>query len=212
MKVMMDSIYHFFASIFDNNVILATILISMIPIIEIKGSIPFATSEVIWKESAITNWQAFGWAVLGSSIIILFLAIAFKPIISGMKKIKSIRKVGCAIENFVLSKSERIEENASASKFYYWKKILFVFIFVAIPLPLTGVWTGTCIAVCLNIDYWKSCLSVILGNIVAGLIITLILEFVPWLNDWLFFIFLGLIIIFILIKIIYHFLNKRKNT
>lgn len=210
---MIEYIYNFFASIFENNVVLATILISMIPIIEIKGSIPFATNEIIWKDLAITNWQALGWAILGSSIVVLILALIFKPIIVWIKKIKGVNRFGCAIENFVLSKSKRINESASAGKFYHLKKLLFILIFVSIPLPLTGVWTGTCIAVCLNIDYWQSCLVVILGNIIAGLIVTLILEFVPWLNNWLFFIFLGLILIFITIKtIIYLVANRNSNS
>lgn len=208
---MIESVYNFFSSIFNNNVILATILISMLPIIEIKGSIPFSTSEIIWKDLAISNWQALGWSMLGSSIIVIVLTLIFKPLIYQLKKIKGVKKFGSAIENFILSKSSDIDKKASADKFYYCKKLLFIFMFVALPLPLTGVWTGTCIAVCLNIDYWTTCFTVISGNIMAGLIITLIIEFVPWLNDWLFFIFLGIITLFLLIKLIV-FLIKRKTS
>jgi len=209
---MTEAIYSFFAGIFQDNIILATILISMVPIIEIKGAIPFSTSSIIWKELAMTNWESFGWAILGSSIIVPIITLLFKPIIDQFKKIKALQKIGCAIEDFVLSKSERIENNVGASKNQYWKKLLLLFIFVALPLPLTGVWTGTCIAICMNVDYFSACITVILGNIIAGTIITLILEFLPWLNDWLFFIFLGIIILFLIIKLLIYLINKKKNT
>jgi uncharacterized membrane protein YfcA len=53
-------------------------------------------------------------------------------------------------------------------------KQLGVFIFVAIPLPLTGVWTGTAIAVFLNLKFKNVILPVVIGNLVAGLIISLL--------------------------------------
>ena len=55
-------------------------------------------------------------------------------------------------------------------------KQLGVFIFVAIPLPLTGVWTGTAIAVFLNLKFKEVILPVMLGNVVAGLLISLLAE------------------------------------
>ena len=209
---MTEYIYEFFANIFQNNAILATILISMVPIIEVKGAIPFATNEIIWQDLAITNWEAFVWSILGCSIIVPIIALIFKPIIALLKKSKKMQNIGGAIENFILSKSNRMNKKSSANKNSYWKKLLFIFIFVAIPLPFTGVWTGTCIAVCMNIDYFSACIAVILGNIVAGILITLILQFFPCLNNWLFFIFLGFVLIFIIIKTIIYFKNKRKNT
>jgi len=50
-----------------------------------------------------------------------------------------------------------------------------------------------------------------LGNVTAGLIVTLILEFFPWLNDWLFYIFLILIAIVLLFELIKHLIIKLKN-
>jgi purine-cytosine permease-like protein len=49
-----------------------------------------------------------------------------------------------------------------------------VFIFVAIPLPMTGVWTGTAIAVFLGLSYKDSILPVCIGNLVAGLLVSLL--------------------------------------
>ena len=51
-----------------------------------------------------------------------------------------------------------------------------VFIFVAIPLPMTGIWTGTAIAVFLNLRFKEVVLPIVLGNMVAGLIISVLAE------------------------------------
>ena len=83
--------------------------------------------------------------------------------------------------------------------------------FVAVPLPLTGVWTGTCVAVFLGLDYLTTCTTVITGNIIAGLIITLILQFFPALNDWLLLIFVAIVVVVIAIEVIKHFINKNKD-
>ena len=49
-----------------------------------------------------------------------------------------------------------------------------LFIFVAVPFPVTGVWTGTAIAVFLNMKFKDSFLPIVLGNLIAGAIITFI--------------------------------------
>ena len=59
------------------------------------------------------------------------------------------------------------------------KKFLGLFVFVAIPLPMTGAWTGSCIGSFLDFPVWKASLAVFFGNIVAGLILTTIAFFLP---------------------------------
>lgn len=204
-----------FATIFGDNVILATILIAMVPVIELRGAIPFATSSGFWGSLALNNWTAFAWSLLGSCAIVPIIALIFIPVINLLKKIKIFNKLACAIENRVKSKTASIENaNEKSQRFSkaYWKKVLAVFVFVAVPLPFTGVWTGTCVAVFIGLDYLTTCLSVMAGNVVAGLLITLILQFFPWLNDWLFYIFIVLIFVIILYEVIRYFIKKKKVT
>ena len=210
---MTEFLNNLFATIFNDNIILATMLIAMLPVIELRGAIPFATNPGFWGDLAMNQWTAFGWSLLGSSTIVPIIALIFLPIINWLKKTKLFSKMALAIENRVKSKTANIENAEEKSKRFsksYWKKMLAVFIFVAVPLPLTGVWTGTCIAVFIGLDYLSSCISVIGGNIVAGLLITLILEFFPWLNNWLFYIFLIIIAVVILYELV-KFLVNRKN-
>ena len=210
---MTELIHNFFASIFGNNIILATILISTLPIIELRGAIPFATNPGFWAEHTLNNWSAFAWSLLGSSAIVPIVAIIFLPLIKWLKSTKIFKKLAISVENKIKSKTSGIENAEKKSKIFsksYWKKIIAVFVFVAVPLPLTGVWTGTCIAVFIGLDYISTCVSVIAGNIVAGLIVTLILEFFPWLNGWLFYIFLGLVVIILIYELIKHLILKKR--
>lgn len=208
---MIELLSKFFVNIFGTNVELATVLISMIPIVELRGSIPFATNSMFWGNNTLSNWQALGWGLLGSSVIVPIIALVFLPIINWLKKTKLFKKIAMSIENKVKSHADSIVEKNTNNKHLMWAKILGVFIFVAIPLPLTGVWTGTCVAVMLGLNYPITCLTVILGNLGAGLIIALILEFFPWLNDYLFFIFVGIILLFILYYFIANKIKKHKS-
>lgn len=211
---MTELIHNIFSTIFGNNVILATILIAMIPIIELRGAIPFATNPGFWGNLTMNNWTAFGWSLLGSSAIVPLIALMSIPMINWLKRTKLFGKLAQAIENRIKNKASNIDGAEQKDKRFsksYWKKMLGVFIFVAIPLPMTGVWTGTCVALFIGLDFVSTCLSVISGNIVAGLIITLILEFFPWLNDKLFYIFLILIAIFVLYELIKFLITRKKD-
>ena len=78
---MTEFIENIFSSIFGNNVILATILIAIIPIIELKGAIPFSMSPEIWGSFALPYWEAFIYGLIGSSLIVPILALLYVPII-----------------------------------------------------------------------------------------------------------------------------------
>ena len=210
---MTEFLNNLFATVFNDNIVLATILIATMPIVELRGAIPFATNPGFWGDLAMNQWTAFGWSLLGSSAIVPIIALIFLPIIKWLKTTKLFGKLATAIENRVKGKTTNIENAEEKSKRFskaYWKKMLAIFAFVAVPLPFTGVWTGTCIAVFVGLDYISSCTSVIAGNIVAGLLITLILEFFPWLNNWLFYIFLIIIAVIVVYELIKYFINKKK--
>lgn len=210
----MGFITEFFAKVFNGNVPLATIIISMVPIIELRGAIPFATNSTLWGNLAISNWKALGWSLIGSSLIVPIVALVFTPLINWLKKTKLFSKLANAIENRIKDKASNIAGADEKSKRFsreYWKKVLAVFVFVAVPLPLTGVWTGSCVSVFLGLDYLTTCITVVLGNLVAGLIIALILQFFPWLNNWLLWIFLGIVLVIIVYETILHFVKKHEE-
>ena len=135
---------------------LITALISMIPLLELRGSILVAG---LLKLPLIQTYIA---AVIGNMIPIPFILIFIRKIFEWMKnsKIKWIATVPIKLENKVMKKSGQIE------KYGYFG----LFLFVAIPLPGTGAWTGTLAASFLNMGFKETTKAVILGVIIAGII------------------------------------------
>ncbi len=153
------------------NDLIATSIMSLIPMIELKGGIVFAIGAGL-------SWiLAFALAYLGSTIVFIPIYFLLKPILNLMKKIKWFNKLAFKVESFFQKKAQgtlekQMQKNSKRTFSEKLLKQLGVFIFVAIPLPLTGVWTGTAIAVFLNLKFKDVILPVTLGNFVAGLIIT----------------------------------------
>ena len=203
-----------FSGLFGTHSAIATVIISMFPLIELKGGIPVGMSVDFWGNYALSGTEAFLFALLGSCLVVPIIALIFKPIISWLKKTKLFRRLGNMLDQKVKNHSENINkktnsENSSTKK--TWLKELFIFGFVAVPLPLTGVWTGTCVAVAIGLKFWQTVLSVVLGNIVAGLIITTVCAAFPEFTTILFIIFLVIILCMVVWTIIKNFLMKRKQ-
>lgn len=208
-----QSISNVFATIFHDNVILATVLIAILPIIELRGAIPFAMEKAVWGVHALSNWQAFGWAFLGSSLVVPFVALAFIPIVNWLKKTKWFKSIGEAIENKVKKHSDKMLETkqGGSEKKTHLLKMFGVFAFVAVPLPLTGVWTGTAIAVMIGLDFWSACASIILGNLTAGLLITLLSSLFDNASTIILLAFLAIVALMVLYALVKWLLKKYKN-
>lgn len=134
-----------------------TLLISMVPVIELRGAIPIA----------VANGLEFPLAVLVSFIGNL-LPVPF--IIVFIRKIFAfIRKVLPKLDGFISKLEARAEKKSEVVKKYaFWG----LFIFVAIPLPGTGAWTGALIAAMLNMRVKTALPSIALGVATAALIVT----------------------------------------
>ncbi|MBO7149517.1 MAG: small multi-drug export protein [Clostridia bacterium] len=151
----------------------ATIIMSFVPLIELKGGIVFA------RGLGFDFFYAFLLAYLGSTLVFFPIYFLLKPILNLIKKIKIFSRIAHKIESYLNSKAEQaLEKHADKNKKLdgEFLKKLGVFIFVAIPLPMTGVWTGTAIAVFLNLKFKDAILPVVIGNFVAGLIISILAQ------------------------------------
>ena len=212
---MVDFLGKIFASIFGTHSSIATVIISMFPLIELKGGIPVGMSQDFWGEYSLGAMNAFWLAMLGSCIVVPIVALIFKPILNWLKRTRLFRKLGELIDEKVKKHSDSIDakvqkEETSVKK--TWLKAILVFLFVAVPLPLTGVWTGTCVAVAIGLNFWQTCLSCILGNVVAGLIIMFVCSVFPQFTTIIFIIFLAIILCLVLYAIIKLIINKKKNN
>ena len=209
---MTEAIKEFTTTVFGSCPWLGVLLIAMVPIIELRGAIPFAMSVAFWGANALPWWFAFLVAVLGSTLPALVIIPALKPVFSWMKKTKTFKKIALKLESKFLSKSNEIIDDIGLEKKkkkILLKKFIGVLAFVAVPLPLTGAWTGSAIAAYLNMPFSLGVLSVFLGNIIAGIIMTVICMLFPGAENIIMYCFLGLALIVILSSIIWSLIKKK---
>lgn len=206
---MTEAIVNFFRDLFGNDY-LTTFFIALLPIVELRGAVPVAfTMGLSW-------WQAFGLAYLGSSIVAPILLLLLKPILELLKKIKFFNRFATAIESMFQDKAKSIAERAGKSdsaRKEEWIKIIGVFTFVALPIPLTGVWTGTAVAVFLGVKFWKALGAILLGNFTAGVIMTILSIFCAEYLDTILMVFFILVILLLALfiaKVIIRMVKSKR--
>lgn len=129
-------------------------LISMIPILELRGGLLAAS---LLKVSAV---KAVPVCIIGNIIPIPFILLFIRQIFKVLKKTKLFRGLIEKLENRAMGKSDQIK------KYEFWGLMFFV----GIPLPGTGAWTGALIASLLEIDIKKSSLAILCGLMMATVI------------------------------------------
>lgn len=139
---------------------LLTILFAMIPIFELRGAIPAA----VWGYH-INPIVAYIIAVIGNMIPVPFIFFFARRVLEWGKDKRFIGK----FFTWCLKKGESGGEKlqAKAGRGLYWALLLFV----GIPLPGTGAWTGTLAASFLNMDFKKSIIAAVGGVALAGVIV-----------------------------------------
>lgn len=201
-----EILLNFFKSVTDNSELI-TLLVSMFPLIELKGAIPIGTG--LGLELTTSALLAYS----GSSLIVIPIFFLLIPIFNLLKKIKFVKKIILKIERVFEDKAKKVSKNATDKPETQVKKFLMIalFIFVAVPFPVTGVWTGTAIAVFLNMKFSDAFLPIILGNLVAGIIITLITFFFKAYVDIIITILLIIALIMLTIFIVKLIKSKPKT-
>lgn len=209
---MSEFIQQIVLKIFGNNPILATIFISMIPIVELRGAIPFGSSKDIWGDNALSIFEASVYSVIGSVISAVIILLLLIPVFNFLKKTKVFSRLVESFEEKFKKESDKIENDSNAKKYKNLKKWLGVMTFVAIPLPLTGVWTGSAIAVFLNMDFFKSFSSISVGALIAACIMMLVSKVLGDKALIIFYVFGILFFVLIAFYIIRAFTKKKKNS
>ncbi|MGI6027104.1 MAG: COG2426 family protein [Candidatus Scatomorpha sp.] len=136
---------------------LATFIISMIPVIELRGAIPIGVSL------GLSHVEAMGVSIIGNMLPVPFIILFIRPIFRWMT-----RKSG---------KLARLAEKLEAKAEGKWDKIhryqfFALTLFVAIPLPGTGAWSGALIAAVMNMRLRNALPSILLGVLIAGVLVT----------------------------------------
>lgn len=168
---MAEALGNFLIEVF-NSPYLAVLVVSMVPLIELKGAIPVGMTGAF----GLTLLETAVFAYLGSTLVSFLVFFLLKPVFALLKKIKIFNLIVRKLEGLFVHKAEEIAAKTNGSVESAAKKIMMIslFIFVAVPFPVTGVWTGTAIAVFLGLSFKQSVLPLAGGNLIAGSIITLL--------------------------------------
>ncbi len=144
---------------------LIVFIVSMTPILELRGGlIAAAILGIEW-------YIAFPLCVIGNMIPIPLELLFIRKILELLKKNKLFSKFATKLDERAKEKSKKVNEN----KFALWG----LYIFVAVPLPGTGAWTGGLVADVLDIRMKKALPVITIGVISAGLIISFISYVIP---------------------------------
>ena len=109
-------------------------------------------------------WLNYFISVVGNMLPVPVILLFVRVVLNWMKKIKGLSKIALWVEAKADKNKGKIE------KYGY----LGVFIFVAVPLPGTGAWTGSLVAAMIDMKFWKAMLTAFVGVLIAAVVVTVI--------------------------------------
>lgn len=136
---------------------LVVFLISMIPIVELRGAVPVGNNLF-----GLPLWQTVLLSITGNIVPILVVLLLLERAVEWLGHVPVFRRFFDWLFRRTRSRSGVIE------RFEFWGLV----IFVGIPLPMTGAWTGSVAAVLLGMPYFRALLGIFLGVVMAAVIVT----------------------------------------
>ena len=170
--------------------------VSMVPIVELRGAIPIAESL------GLNIFLYYPIAILGNMLPVPIIFLFARKVLEWGKDKKIIGKFFTWCLEKGTKGGEKLKQSAG-NKGIFWALL----IFVGIPLPGTGAWTGTLAASFLNLDFKTSISAITLGVLLAGIIMSLGSKIVSTLGWIGVFVLIVIILIIILASI---FIKKKK--
>jgi uncharacterized membrane protein len=158
---------------------LKVFFISMIPIFELRGAIPIGILHY-----QIPVWKVYPIAVVGNMIPIFLLLLFYDLITRLFFRVPFLKKILEKIFERTRRKGKVVEKYEE----------LGLMLFVAIPLPVTGGWTGSLAAYLFGLGFWKSIMFILFGVMFAGVLVTILTK-LGWFGAAIAFIALSAIII-----------------
>ena len=164
--------------------------LSMVPIIELRGAIPLGIAM------DLNPIYIYIICVIGSSLISVPVVLMFRQVIDYLRHRKYFNKLIRWVDKKIEGKSKKLKATS----------IIGLIVFVGVPLPTTGSWSGSALASIFKMRIVDSLLGIFIGNAIAGaIILTLSLHISEGIN-------IELIIVYLVIIFIgYNFIIKRKN-
>ncbi len=136
------------------------LILAVLPISELRGAIPLG---VAW---GMAPFSAFIWAVIGNFLPIIPLLLLLPKFFRHIMAIPFFDKILGGVNKRAYLHAQKM----NSGKY----QLLALMLFVAIPLPFTGVWSGCLVAVLLRLGFMPSLATILLGELIAGLLVSLV--------------------------------------
>lgn len=191
----------FFADTFSNCVVVAVLLMAMLPMVESKVAIPFALSASVLGDAVLSPTMAYFVAFLGCMMPCIFVILFARWLKS--------KTSGFVHEKVMTRYAARLAKLTSKESIF--KKCITLATFVAVPLPLTGAWTGSLIAGLSSLKIWQSFLSVMVGELVSCAVVLLLCLVLENSAFYIFLLSLAIIALFVVVNLLLWLVEKIKN-
>lgn len=139
--------------------ILLAFLVAMVPVVELRGAIPFGVVR------GLNLWTAIIASVLGNLVPVPFIILFIRRIFAWMRAHMP------KLDGLVTRMEKKAEKNrAAVEKYAFWG----LAILVAIPLPGTGAWTGALVAAMMEMRLKRAFPAIVIGVVIAGVIVSVV--------------------------------------
>lgn len=133
-------------------------ILSALPISEVRGGIPWG------MHLGMTLWQILPIAIVSNVLSVVPVILWFNPVADWLSE-----------RGYLVWLVNKLLARARAKKPMVDKYGIYALtFFVAVPLPMTGAWTGSLVAAVFKMDFWRALLCMLLGVVIASIIVTLI--------------------------------------
>ena len=163
-------------------------LIAMIPIFELRGAIPIGMLKY-----ELPLWKVIPIALAGNMFPIFFILLFFDIVTKICFKVPFLKKILEAIFVRTRRKTEVIQKYEEIG----------LMLFVAIPLPITGAWTGSLAAYLFGLKFWRSILFIFLGICIAAIVVTFLTS-LKWIGA-------GIAVATLIVVFVFNQIKKRRK-
>ena len=139
--------------------VLMTMLLSMVPVLELRGAIPIGVAN------GLNFWVAIGVSIIGNLLPVPFIILFIRKVFTWLRRLS--RK----LDGFVTRLERRAKKKSDVVlRYAFWGLV----VLVAIPLPGTGAWTGALVAAMLDMRLKRAFPAIALGVLIAGTIVAFV--------------------------------------
>lgn len=133
------------------------LVIAMLPVVELRGAVPVGINLL-----GLPWYRAVMLAIIGNMLPVFLVLLLLDSAVRLLVRFRLFRRFFDWLFDRTRRRSELIR------RWEFWGLAMFV----AVPLPVTGAWTGSVAAVLMGLPYWRSVLAILIGVVIAGAVVT----------------------------------------